>query len=84
MITIDELIGPAARIDADALSAAVAAQLEQLLAGRTPLPLEHPSDAGTIRLTTGLSADRLTDPAELAGELARVIAAGLTLTERTP
>jgi hypothetical protein len=73
-IVIDELIAPAGRVDADALAAAVGAELERLLAGNEPLPLEQLSDAGTIRLTTALSADRLADPDELAGELARVIA----------
>ena len=84
VITIDELLGPAGRTDTDALAAAVGAQLEALLQARTPLPLEQPSDAGTIRLTTGLSADRLADPAALAGELARVIAMSLGIAEHTP
>jgi hypothetical protein len=83
LITIDELLGPAGRVDAEVLGAAVGAQIERLLAGRRPLPLEQRSDAGTIRMTTGLSADRLADPEELAGELARAIATSLGNAEAT-
>jgi hypothetical protein len=82
-VVIGELVGAAGRVDTDQLSAAVSAQLERLLGGHLPRPLEQPSDAGTIRLSSELATDRLADPSRLAGELAWAIATSLGVTEPT-
>jgi hypothetical protein len=84
-VVVDELMMPGGHLDRRQVALAVSDRLNDLLADplTSGLPLDHRGDDAAIRVQAASAcADRLTDPAGLASELARAIMLAILGGER--